>query len=206
MTGCVLGVGSDASEDADPSPATLKAILDVLDERAFLPPDVVALSCWVAEYYACGAGDALAAAMPPRAWVESERYARITDDGRARVAAERGNRRAALDALASGKPVRTALLVKAGRGAHAALLSLEREGLITIAKPLKGKADASRTARIVHLTAQGVEAAAWEAEPDQGPRLGPKQREVLGLVGGAPDGIETARLANAGSDRRRCPG
>ena len=100
--------------------------------------------------------------------------------------------------------MRTAALIKTGRGAHAALLALEREGLITIAKPLKGKADASRTARIAHLTAQGAEAAAWEAEPDKGPKLGAKQREALGLIRGAPEGIETARLGQRGSDRRRC--
>jgi len=28
---------------------------------------VIALALWVAEYYACGAGDAIAVAMPPRA-------------------------------------------------------------------------------------------------------------------------------------------
>src|SRR5215468_3962161 len=63
MTGCVLDVGSIAT--TVPEPDALKPVLDVLDERAFLPQDVVALASWVAEYYACGAGDALAAAMPP---------------------------------------------------------------------------------------------------------------------------------------------
>ena len=198
MTGCVLDVSSGALSTADPGPASIKPILDLLDDRAFLPPDVVALASWVAEYYACGAGDALAAAMPPRAWVESERHARITDHGRSCVELEDGHRRTMLDALASGKPVRTATLLKAGRGAHAALLALERDGLIAIAKPLKGKADASRTIRVAHLTAQGAEAAAWETEPDHGPRLGVRQREALALIRGAPEGIDTAQLAQRG--------
>ena len=48
---------------------------------------------WVADYYACGVGEAIATAMPPRAWIESERHARITE--RRRSAAAGGTRRAA---------------------------------------------------------------------------------------------------------------
>jgi primosomal protein N' (replication factor Y) (superfamily II helicase) len=51
------------------SPEAVKAIADVLDADAFLPPEVVALAAWVADYYACGIGDAIATAMPPRAWI-----------------------------------------------------------------------------------------------------------------------------------------
>ena len=40
-------------------------VIEVLDVEPFLPPAVVDLAMWVAEYYACGPGDALAAAMPP---------------------------------------------------------------------------------------------------------------------------------------------
>ena len=78
MTGCVLDV---VSPDGDL--ATIKEVIDVLDDEAFLPDDVIALATWVAEYYACGIGEAIAAAMPPRAWIESERYVQITDAGRA---------------------------------------------------------------------------------------------------------------------------
>ena len=53
----------------------------------------------MSDYYACGAGEAMAAAMPPRAWIASERHARITDAGHARLLTERGARRQMLEAL-----------------------------------------------------------------------------------------------------------
>ena len=63
LTGCVVG---DA-EAADTPPSTIKPIIGVLDAEPFLPADVVRLATWVAHYYACGIGSALAAAMPPMA-------------------------------------------------------------------------------------------------------------------------------------------
>src|SRR5690349_24983857 len=42
-----------------------KDLIAVLDDDGFVPAAVVDLAMWVAEYYACGPGDALAAAMPP---------------------------------------------------------------------------------------------------------------------------------------------
>jgi primosomal protein N' (replication factor Y) len=54
-----------------PAPEThsgkLRDLHDVLDDEAFLPPRIVELSLWVAEYYACGPGDVLMQAMPPSA-------------------------------------------------------------------------------------------------------------------------------------------
>ena len=63
LTGCVVG---DA-EAADKPTSTIKPIIEILDAEPFLPADVVRLATWVADYYACGIGSALAAAMPPMA-------------------------------------------------------------------------------------------------------------------------------------------
>jgi primosomal protein N' (replication factor Y) len=226
MTGCVLGpdstLGIRDPEGADPSapgperraaggeppapspesraPAEIKPILDVLDSEPFLPPDVVSLASWVAEYYACGAGEALAAAMPPRAWIESERYARTTDAGHARLLQERGLRRDVLERLAGDKPLRVDALGQNGRGMHAALLGLERDGLVEITRPLKGRAAAFRTVRTARLTAQGHDIAAGTGEADivTTLRLGGRQREALALLAGAPDGLDTSVLAGRG--------
>jgi primosomal protein N' (replication factor Y) len=65
MTGCVVGLDPDNDPDTDRS--RIKAVVEVLDEQAFLPADVLRLATWVAEYYACGIGEALATAMPPLA-------------------------------------------------------------------------------------------------------------------------------------------
>ena len=43
----------------------LRDIREVLDDDAFVPADVVALTEWVSDYYLAGPGAALAAALPP---------------------------------------------------------------------------------------------------------------------------------------------
>jgi len=45
---------------------SIKPIRDVLDREAFIPPDVVALARWTAEYYAAGAGETITAVLPPK--------------------------------------------------------------------------------------------------------------------------------------------
>jgi primosomal protein N' (replication factor Y) len=185
--------GPDIQASCEPPAASresVKPITDILDHEPFLPPDVVTLAMWVADYYACGPGEALAAAMPPRAWVESERHAQITDAGRAMMPRERGVRRLLLDALGGGRPVRVEAIVgKAGR--FATLLGLERDGLVTLTQPLKGNASAYRTVRVAALTAQGHEV-------DPGPQLGPRQREALDRLRGVPGGIDAADLGERG--------
>ncbi len=213
----------------------------MLDETAFLPADVVTLASWVANYYASGAGEAMATAMPPRAWVESERFAQITEAGEARLLTERGARRRVLEALSGARPMRMDSLIGKGtptpsarrstaatsgrsneeasadaavethpRGSHAVLLALERDGLVRITQPLKGSADAHRTARVATLTAQGhdaieldaasVPAAGGSARSENAPplRLGVRQREALALLKAAPNGIDVTALDERG--------
>ena len=59
------GVGSPGAASAPAGPLALKDISRVLDAEPFLPASVVELALWVGEYYACGSGEAIAAAMPP---------------------------------------------------------------------------------------------------------------------------------------------
>ena len=61
VTGCVVEYPSEANA------SELKDVIEVLDHEPLLPPDVVALCRWVADYYLAGVGDAIAAAMPPGA-------------------------------------------------------------------------------------------------------------------------------------------
>ena len=179
LTGIVVERASVPSETRD--------IIDVLDDSAFLPSDVIALVEWVAEYYACGLGEALAAAMPPRAWVESERHAHITDTGKARLTSERGLRGEILARLKPGEPIRVGSLTTRS-GVYAALTALERDGLVEITRPLQGKASAFRTVRVATLTAEG-----HEEVPG-----GERQREALELLRGAPQGLDTSELAERG--------
>jgi len=60
LTGVVLGEAAAADRAY-----TIKPIKQVLDDHAFVPPDVVKLTEWVSEYYLAGPGATLAAALPP---------------------------------------------------------------------------------------------------------------------------------------------
>ena len=167
--------------------AEVRDIIDVLDESAFLPADVIELIRWVAEYYACGIGEALAAAMPPRAWVESERHAQLTDAGTLAIAREKGMRAEILQALRHGKPKRVGALATR-TGIYAALGGLERDGLVEISRPLQGRASAFRTVRVASLTAQGHEELPTRE----------RQREAIEVLRGAPHGLDTSDLSARG--------
>jgi primosomal protein N' (replication factor Y) (superfamily II helicase) len=184
---------SRSSGVLDPA-ATVKDVLEILDVEPFLPEDVVKLCVWVADYYACGVGEAVATALPPRARIASERHAQITDLGHARMLTERGQRREILEMLAAGKPLRIDGLALRAR---AALAALERDGLIAVTQPLKGTASAYRTVRAAALTAQGHEVLATE-DAAAVLRLGDRQREAIHLLGGSPEGIDTSELAARG--------
>jgi primosomal protein N' (replication factor Y) (superfamily II helicase) len=64
LTGCVVDLDDAAGAVADDQ---VKNVIEVLDREPFLPADVVKLATWVADYYACGIGEAMATAMPPLA-------------------------------------------------------------------------------------------------------------------------------------------
>jgi primosomal protein N' (replication factor Y) len=205
LTGVVVkaSLGSDptgsepsgnGTETVPESAVSAKDIVDALDQTPFLPSDVVDLAAWVATYYACGIGEAVATAMPPRAWVESERRVRITETGEARLLVERGSRRAILEALSGGRVAAVSTLINKSKGTLASIAALEQDGLVALTQPLRGAADASRTIRIARATAAGSE----DVESDVGLRLGARQREALALLRGAPDGVSTADLAVQG--------
>ncbi|HVG69281.1 MAG TPA: primosomal protein N', partial [Vicinamibacterales bacterium] len=69
----------------------IRDILEVLDAEPFLPPAVVELCQWVADYYLAGIGDAIAVALPPGArektsGFRTRRTAALTAHGRSAAA------------------------------------------------------------------------------------------------------------------------
>ena len=138
VIGCVIDAAesaTDAGDDAqhdERDESVIRDVIDYLDDAAFLPAPVLALALWVSEYYACGPGDAVAAAMPPYAWVRH---------GRAR-----------------------------------------------------GRVDAFKTARYVHLTTDGERL----IETAKTSSLGRRQREALVELAGAPDGVALRVLTERG--------
>ena len=62
LTGCVVRHDALVEEGTD-----VKDIAEAVDREPLLPPSIVELCRWVADYYVAGIGDALAVAMPPGA-------------------------------------------------------------------------------------------------------------------------------------------
>ena len=112
------------------TPEKIKALLEILDDEAFLPADVVELALWVAEYYACGAGDALAAAVPSTQAHKTIRIAQLTAEGQDPAIAMRGRQKEAVDIL-RGSPDGLAVPALNARGVSTDVLQrLAAKGLI----------------------------------------------------------------------------
>jgi primosomal protein N' (replication factor Y) len=105
VTGCVVEHGTPEHGTpehgtpehgiADTSPE-LKDVVELVDREPFLPPSIVDLCRWVADYYISGIGDAIAVAMPPGARAKASsfrtrRVATLTAHGLTAVASVPGN-------------------------------------------------------------------------------------------------------------------
>ncbi len=93
----------DATLDAGTEP---KDVVEVLDREPFLPPFIVELCAWVAEYYMAGIGDAIGVALPPGARTrvsgfKTQRVVSATAHGLEAPRTLTVKQRAALDVLAA---------------------------------------------------------------------------------------------------------
>ena len=115
----------------------IKPIKQVLDTEPFIPPDVVALARWTADYYAAGAGETLTAVLPPKtrgARADAHKTVRIASISVAGVEAiaVTPKQRDALSALA-GSPHGMSARELAARGISAAVVTrLAKTGLVSI--------------------------------------------------------------------------
>ncbi len=148
---------------------SVKSLREVLDADAFVPPDVVALARWTADYYAAGVGDTIPSLLPPMA-----RGGRADAHKTLRVAAITAAGLEALDVEARGS-TGSPRAITAQRTARPELV----EGSTGSPRAIT----AQRTAR---------------PELVEGRVLSPKQREALEILAGAPAGISTPVLATRG--------
>ncbi len=209
LTGIV--VSAAAARGGGAEGAAIKDLIDVLDAAPFLPASVVELGQWVSEYYACGPGEAIGAAMPPFAWVESEWRVRITPAGEARLAARARPglptlRDRILADLSGGawSPLRAiAYRIEHAAGgrrpkavpARAAVRSLQAEGWVEVEEVLGGRADAFKTVRVAAITEDGSRALGTDSGE---PGLGPRQRAALATLAADPAGVSLPRLREGG--------
>ena len=64
VTGIVMAVDVTAAGVPE---SGIKPIRQLLDTSAFIPPHIIELARWTAEYYAAGAGEMITAVLPPKA-------------------------------------------------------------------------------------------------------------------------------------------
>ena len=82
LTGVVVGEGANFDRSFE-----IRDVREILDDEAFVPSDVVALTEWVSDYYLSGPGAALAAALPPHGLTprvdsfKTARFAQLTAAG-----------------------------------------------------------------------------------------------------------------------------
>lgn len=117
---------------ADHEAENLKPIEDVLDEVPSLSSELLRLTKWIAEYYVCGWGEVVKAALPTGTDVESEyvvRFASLPLDG---APTDKLARRV-LHYLSTHEEAALSGLRKAVKGITLAQLRrLEQQGLVTI--------------------------------------------------------------------------
>ncbi len=195
MTGLV--VGEAAATDA----ADVKAIVEALDDDGYLPEAIVDLALWVSDYYLAGPGDALAAAMPPGAWMESERRYRLTPSGREAAAAGAGGdvRGQVLAHLAKAPRTYRALASMAAAPVDGALKALERAGLVERVTAMTGSRQAFRTELTAALTPAGASLADG-LETGAAATLGAKQRAAISELAASPQPLRSATLRERGVD------
>ncbi len=148
VTGIVVEIANEQPRTSNSEPGTsnpelrthiVKPLREILDSEAFVPPDVVALARWTAEYYAAGVGDTIPALLPPMARGgradahKTTRVAAITAAGLDALQAKvTDKQREALELLA-GTPTGIATPVLAARGIAADAISrLARHGYISL--------------------------------------------------------------------------
>ncbi|HEX7139358.1 MAG TPA: primosomal protein N', partial [Vicinamibacterales bacterium] len=104
--GTRLVTGIVVAHDNDARPA-VKPIKELIDRESFVPPDLVELAQWTAEYYAAGVGDAIPLLLPPMARGarvdahKTRRVASITPAGLEALAQATTKQRDALELLAA---------------------------------------------------------------------------------------------------------
>ena len=172
VTGIV--VNPDATLDAnDTAPEKIKPLVEVMDDEAFLPAPVVDLALWVAEYYACGAGDALAAAVPSTQAYRTIRLATLTAQGHDDTLSLGGRQKEAVELL-RGQPAGMTVPDLNARGLSTDVLQrLAAKGLVTFRR--------ERSER--DPFAGGAESAVVNRPP--GRSLTPEQASALEALGAA---------------------
>ncbi|GAA3768035.1 replication restart helicase PriA [Terriglobus aquaticus] len=193
----LMGVVLRAHDEEPTTGFELKAIQQVLDDTALLPPELLRLAHWIAQYYVAPLGEVLRGMLPLSAEVRRTWLYRITDTGRkilhegaekgssrrSRLSPEDQNREyAVLNRLESGEPTRMATLRSATGASKALLEGMVRKGWLA-REAEAAERDAARTERVI-VTVPDVRL----------PKLNDNQLAILAEMAGAGGELSAAAL------------
>ncbi|HVH29467.1 MAG TPA: primosomal protein N' [Vicinamibacterales bacterium] len=146
----VTGVVVDHATSEQLTSGTVKPIRQLLDDRPLVPPDVIELALWTAEYYAAGPGETVTAVLPPKTRGsradahKTERFASVTAAGLQALEAEAAlsltiKQRSTLELL-SGTATGLQTTELAARGFSADTLKrLAGQGLVSLRREPVGR-------------------------------------------------------------------
>jgi len=146
VTGVVVGL-----EDAvDLDPASVRPVSEVLDDAPVLPPHLLELAVFVADYYRCPLGDTLAAMLPSGLLRADAEVAEITSAGVAADTALLPSAQAAVLAVLEHSTRRRlpTLLAKAGVASRAPIEALVEAGLIRLRRQRRDHAPQAEVAAV----------------------------------------------------------
>ena len=112
--------------DAEPAGASIKAVLELLDDEPVLEDSLLDLVLWVAEYYRAPPGEALRTALPTVLHARHRQVLRLTPEGRRLLGCQDALLRSADDDLTPKE--RELLNFLQSKGGSAAARTLERAG------------------------------------------------------------------------------
>ncbi|MBI4885576.1 MAG: primosomal protein N' [Acidobacteria bacterium] len=128
LVGCVVGHDALLGPETEP-----REVAEILDRHPFLPPPVVDLCRWVAEYYVAGIGDAIGVAMPPgsrrASSIRTQRVVAATAHGLAALEADSATRQAPPDHPGPTPRQRAVLEMLAGAPAGLSTSALRERGV-----------------------------------------------------------------------------
>lgn len=157
LTGYVVGIPETPPEDIE-----LKKIADILDQEPVISMGIMQLAEWIAEYYLCGFGEALKAALPAGTSIESKRTVRlIADDLQLAAQSLNGTQAKIIRILREKGTIRIETLQQSFRSTGIAygLRKLEEKQLIVLESELRGRAHHTKIEKYVRLTTDANAAA-----------------------------------------------
>jgi primosomal protein N' (replication factor Y) len=127
----LTGVVVSAAEPIDePAEASLRDVLEVLDEEPVCPPEIIETTAKVAQRFFAAQGEIFKSALPARLPAAGSVRYRITEKGALAATRSEPDVRPFLETLSDGRPRRLAELPPEARPRREAVRTLEENGWI----------------------------------------------------------------------------